>query len=243
MTRERRRPARQRTRPLPPEGRRLEATTWRVDELIPDPENVKAHPPGQVEQIASSITQLGFRDHIGIKPDGTIVEGEGRMLAAQYLGMEEVPVIVLHGFTEREYKLYAVAHNKFTLQTPHDAERVRAALTAIFIGTDEELDYQSLGFSNLDIDWSEVNRGADAPVETSRPRVVAGGTAGARSRGNSVRQHELVFGSPDEHRDFRTFIDRDILTDANKTMTATARLLAHWRDRRGTHERAAGIAE
>jgi ParB-like chromosome segregation protein Spo0J len=48
-----------------------------------------------VAQIAASIREFGFVNPILIAPDGRIIAGEARFLAAQSLGMPEVPVVVL----------------------------------------------------------------------------------------------------------------------------------------------------
>ena len=63
-----------------------------IDELTPDPNNAKAHPDWQIEQIAASIEQFGFDDPVGVWHDAdgrpVIVEGHGRVLAAKELGIE-----------------------------------------------------------------------------------------------------------------------------------------------------------
>ena len=72
------------------------AITYRsVDTLIPDRRNARTHPKRQVEQIAASIREFGFANPILIDPDGAIIAGHGRLLAAKALGLAEVPTIVL----------------------------------------------------------------------------------------------------------------------------------------------------
>jgi ParB family chromosome partitioning protein len=60
---------------------------------------IKEHPAHQIEQIAASIQAFGFNDPIAMEATGDIVEGVGRLLAAQKLGLETLPVICLPHLT------------------------------------------------------------------------------------------------------------------------------------------------
>ncbi|MGN0076231.1 MAG: ParB/Srx family N-terminal domain-containing protein [Parafannyhessea sp.] len=68
-------------------------------ELVPYAGNAKQHPDGQVDEICESIKEFGFSDPVGAwhDQDGSpiIVEGHGRVLAAQRLGLATVPVVWL----------------------------------------------------------------------------------------------------------------------------------------------------
>ena len=81
--------------------------------------NAKEHPEEQIEQIAESIKQFGFRDPIGIWR-GEIVEGHGRYLAAIKLGMDTVPVVYLDDLSDEERKAYALVHNQLTMNSGFD---------------------------------------------------------------------------------------------------------------------------
>lgn len=102
----------------------FEKSVMRTEELVPYSGNVKRHTEAQVDMIAASIEEFGFCDPIAVwhRPDGSpeIVEGHGRLLALQRLGMEEVPVIILDHLSESEKRAYAIAHNELTLSTGFD---------------------------------------------------------------------------------------------------------------------------
>ncbi|WP_417352171.1 ParB/Srx family N-terminal domain-containing protein [Gordonibacter pamelaeae] len=110
--------------------------------LVPYARNAKVHTNRQVEQIASSIEEFGFNDPVGVwdAPDGTIeiVEGHGRVLAAQKLGMQSVPVVRLDHMTDEQRRAYALVHNKLTLNTGWDFAALDAEM--------EELDFDFDGF-------------------------------------------------------------------------------------------------
>ena len=84
-----------------------------TDKLKPYEKNARKHKEKDIEAIMSSIQQFGFNDPIGIwGPDCLIVEGHGRLIAAQRLGMKTVPVIRLDHLTDEQRRAYALAHNK-----------------------------------------------------------------------------------------------------------------------------------
>ena len=78
------------------------AGVWRVTSapLIPSARNARTHSPAQVAEIAGSIREFGFTNPVLIDPDGGLIAGHGRVLAARQLGMPQVPTICLAGLSE-----------------------------------------------------------------------------------------------------------------------------------------------
>ena len=52
--------------------------------------NSKKHPKKQIEQVANSIKEFGFKQPIVIDKDNVVVVGHGRLEAAKLLGLKEV---------------------------------------------------------------------------------------------------------------------------------------------------------
>lgn len=71
-------------------------------ELKPYENNAKIHTDAQIEQIARSIQEFGMNDPIAVWKDNEIIEGHGRLLACQLLGIKEVPIIRLDGLTDEQ---------------------------------------------------------------------------------------------------------------------------------------------
>ena len=71
-----------------PEIKVVEVPTGR---LVPYANNAKMHSHLQVEQIANSIQEFGFNDPIAVwendRGEMEVVEGHGRVLAAQRLSL------------------------------------------------------------------------------------------------------------------------------------------------------------
>jgi hypothetical protein len=81
-------------------------------DLIPYARNAKLHNEQQIAQIAASIKEFGFNDPIEITVDNVIIAGHGRVLAAQKLGLTEVPVIVHSHLTDNQRKAYTLLNNR-----------------------------------------------------------------------------------------------------------------------------------
>lgn len=65
-----------------------------------------------VDAVAESIRQFGFRVPIVVDDAGVIVAGHTRLLAAQKLGLAEVPVHVARDLTPEQIRAYRIADNK-----------------------------------------------------------------------------------------------------------------------------------
>lgn len=136
-------------------GKRHE--TRKTAELTPYSRNSRTHSVEQVSQIAASIKEWGFTAPILIDELGVVLAGHGRLLAAQKIGMLEVPVIVADGWTEVQKRAYVIADNKLALNAGWDTGLLSSEFEAIkFDGFDLNL----TGF-----DAEEINKFLAVPVE------------------------------------------------------------------------------
>jgi hypothetical protein len=71
--------------------------------------NAHAHSKKQIAKIARSLRQFGFTVPIIVDEINVILAGHGRWLAAQHLGLELVPVVVLLGLSDAELRAYLPA--------------------------------------------------------------------------------------------------------------------------------------
>src|ERR1017187_2838864 len=120
----------------------IQIERWPVDRLVPSDGNPRTHSPEQVAQIASSIREFGFVNPILVGTDGGIIAGEGRLRAAQTLGMREVPVLVLAHLSAVQRRALAIADNQLALNAGRDEELVRIQLAAL---NDEDFDGNLIG--------------------------------------------------------------------------------------------------
>ena len=80
------------TAPWPADRVRVERRP--VATLKPFPRNARTHSDAQVAQVAASIKEWGWTFPVLIDSAGEIIAGHARVLAAQRLGLAEVPCIV-----------------------------------------------------------------------------------------------------------------------------------------------------
>lgn len=126
-----------------------------TDCLLPYAHNAKIHTDEQVSQIANSISEFGFNDPVGVwdGPAGTeIVEGHGRVLAAQRLGIDKVPVVRLDHLSDSQRRAYAHAHNQLTMTTGWDFAELEADMARL-----PEFDFADFGFEA----GEDLSRGFD----------------------------------------------------------------------------------
>ena len=96
-------------------------TRRKVLDLIPYARNSRTHSDEQVGQIAASIKEWGWTVPVLIDEAGGLLAGHGRVLAAQRLGIDEIPTMTAKGWTEAQKKAYVIADNKLALNAGWDA--------------------------------------------------------------------------------------------------------------------------
>lgn len=139
-----------------PREHRLQIEQMPVGRLIPYVRNARTHSADQIAQIAASIAEFGFTNPILIGEDDVIIAGHGRLMAAQQLGLPEVPVIVLDHLSEAQRRALVIADNRLAENAGWDQDLLRAELAAL---RDEEFDLDLLGFDEAALD--EILAGFD----------------------------------------------------------------------------------
>lgn len=126
----------------------------KVSDLIPYARNSRTHSDEQVAQIAASIREFGFLNPIIVDGENGIIAGHGRVMAAQKLGLAELPCIEASHLTDAQRKAYIIADNKLALNAGWDDELLRIELYELGeMGFDLEL----TGFSLDEIEELQVD--------------------------------------------------------------------------------------
>ena len=123
---------------------------WPTAKLVPYARNARAHSEAQVAQIAASIAEFGFTNPILAGSDGVIVAGHGRLAAAQKLGLQSVPVVVLDHLTPTQRRALVIADNRIAENATWDNELLRIELA----------DLQDAGF-DIDLTGFDADALAD----------------------------------------------------------------------------------
>ncbi len=139
-----------------------------IGDLKPYTGNAKLHPKEQIQQIKSSIKDFGFNDPIAVWKDNEIIEGHGRLIAAQELGMTEVPIIRLDDLTDQQRRAYMLAHNKLTMNSDFDLELLTKEIESII-----DFDMTDFGFDSL-LDDDTVVEDDYTPKVPEEPKAKLG---------------------------------------------------------------------
>jgi DNA modification methylase len=121
-----------------------------ITTLVPNPRNPNTHPEKQVQLLAKIIKNQGWRAPITVSNrSGFIVRGHGRLLAAQLLGVEQVPVDRQDYETEAEEWADLVADNRIA----ELAEMDTALLIDLVVELNaSEYDIELTGFDEKEIE-------------------------------------------------------------------------------------------
>jgi ParB-like chromosome segregation protein Spo0J len=130
-----------------------EMTNWPADKakrqktnsLIPYARNSRTHSEQQVSQIAASIKEWGWTTPVLVDEDGGIIAGHGRVLAAQKLGIDEVPTIVATGWTKTQKQAYVLADNQLPQNAGWDMDLLKVELQDL---DSEGFDLSLIGFDD-----------------------------------------------------------------------------------------------
>lgn len=115
-----------------------------INSIVPYARNSRTHSDEQVAQIAASIKEWGFTNPILIDVDGEIIAGHGRLMAAQKLGLTEIPCITAVGWTDAQKKAYVIADNKLALNAGWDESLLKVEFKEL---GDLNFDLELTGFS------------------------------------------------------------------------------------------------
>ncbi|MBQ1790085.1 MAG: ParB N-terminal domain-containing protein, partial [Oscillospiraceae bacterium] len=121
--------------------------------------NARKHADEDLATIRASVKEFGFRDPIAVwGPNNIIVEGHGRQIVAQEMGLKTVPVIRLDDMTDEQRRAYALVHNKTAEMSGWDFTELEAELAEL----EMDFDMSEFGFDDIQVGVSEHYTGQGA---------------------------------------------------------------------------------
>jgi len=130
-------------------NQQLEIIYRSMNDLVPYARNARTHSKEQVKQIAGSITEYGWTNPVLIDECGDLIAGHGRVMAAELLGLTDVPAIILPGLSAVQKQAYRIADNKLALNAGWDTELLKLEFAELL---DAQFDTGLTGFSLEEID-------------------------------------------------------------------------------------------
>jgi DNA modification methylase len=149
-----------------------------------DQQNPRLHSKKQIKQIARSVQTFGFNVPVLIDGKGQLIAGHGRALAAQLLGVTDVPTIRLEHLTEAQTRAFMIADNRLTENSVWDDRLLAEQLKALAgLELDFSVDVTGFEMSEIDLmieDLAPASRGKDDPADAipdfgTKPQVTRAG--------------------------------------------------------------------
>lgn len=146
-----------------------------LTKLRPSPVNARQHSQEQIDQIAGAIDEWGWTVPILADETGMILAGHGRFAAASYMGLDEVPVITVTGWTDDQKRAYVLADNQIALNATWDDKLFSMELADLQMIDPGWADV--IGFQITDLPTfagSTAGGGGEAYTPTYQPQTAAG---------------------------------------------------------------------
>ena len=118
--------------------------------------NSRTHSEHQIAQIAASIKEFGFLNPIIVDGESGIIAGHGRVMAAQKLGLDELPVVEARHLTDAQRKAYVLADNKLALNSGWDDEKLNFSIEEL---KSLDINLEILGWDTLPEFYDEPDYG------------------------------------------------------------------------------------
>jgi len=147
--------------------RRLEIISYPLAELKSDPANPHRHSKKQIRQIAKSISLFGFNVPVLVDAEGNVIAGDGRLLACDELGIDEVPTVCLDHLTPAQARAFRIADNKLTENATWDERLLGEQLRDLSLSS-LDFDIEVTGFEVGEIDLL-IEALEDTPATGSDP--------------------------------------------------------------------------
>lgn len=126
----------------------LEIFEIATEKVIPYARNPRRNEEA-IAKVAASIKEFGWRQPIVVDKDYVIIAGHTRLMAAQSLGLKEVPVHIAVDLTEAQVKAYRIADNRVGEEAEWDYDLLKLELEDL---GNSDIDLSLLGFDPEELD-------------------------------------------------------------------------------------------
>jgi DNA modification methylase len=199
-----------------------------LGQLKPNKRNARTHSKKQIQQIANSILRFGWTYPTLIDQDGNLIAGFGRYKAAQLLGLQEIPVIVMSGLSETEKRALALADNKIAANGGWDRAILAAELGELAnILPECNLNLEITGFDPAEIDalMGDLVDPEQDPADEI-PEIAREAVSHAGDLWQMGPQHRLKCGDARVSKNYRQLLAREcaamVFTDPPYNVTISS---------------------
>ena len=186
---------------------------WPTDKLIDYARNPRKNDHA-VEQMASVITEFGFRIPVVAKSSGELVDGHLRLKAARKLGLATVPVVLADDLSPAQIKAFRLLANRSATWAEWDDELLGLELTEL---QDAGFDLELTGFT--EDEWTELIAGDGDQEGLTDDDAVPEVTDSAISKPGDVwllGEHKVLCGDATKAEDYKVLLGDEL---ADMTVT------------------------
>ena len=183
-----------------------------LSELRPYPQNARRHSVKQIAKITASIRKFGWTNPILVDGTGQVIAGHGRLLAAQQLGLTEVPTLEIDHLSPAEIRAYRIADNRLAELADWDSELLALELGEL-AGMDLDFDLEVTGYETAELDFL-----LDSAGDTERPDPLDDFPTAAVERPPTTRLGDLWVLA-----DHRVLCGNALLPESYETLLASTR--------------------
>src|SRR5205085_4446189 len=90
----------------PRDTKTMNISSCPVERIIPYARNARRIPQKAVDKIAASLQEFGWQQPVVVDREYVIICGHARLLAANKLGLKQIPVHVAENLTPAQVKAY-----------------------------------------------------------------------------------------------------------------------------------------
>ena len=180
---------------------------FKPNSIKPYENNAKIHNEDQINALIKSISEFGFTNPVLIDEEQNCIAGHGRLLAAERMGLKEVPCRIIKGLTNEQKRALILADNKIAEMAEWDYDKLEMELSSI-----TDIDMSDFGF-DLEIDEHIEVQEDDYEIDEhipTEPRSVRGGLY-------KLGDHILMCGDSTDSQDVKTLLQDSkidlVLTD------------------------------
>ena len=118
----------------------------KIDKIIPYINNPRKNQ--NVDKVANSIKEFGFRQPLVVDKDYNIIVGHTRFQAAKQIGLKEVPIHIAN-LNKDQLKAYRIADNRVNQESEWDYQLLHNELKDLI---NEDYNMFTLGFEGLELE-------------------------------------------------------------------------------------------
>src|SRR5262245_41663266 len=190
-----------------------------IQDVKPNPRNAHVHSNRQIGEIVESIKAFGFVAPIVVDEHLNLIAGNGRLKAAERLGLTEIPAIELRGLSAARKRALALADNKICDNAGWDRERLALEVPELAeLLIQDGLDIGVTGFSSAELDQLQIDFEEDSsdPDDQMDPSWTRGALVSKRGSLWVLGPHRLLCG------DARSQFDLDRLMGSERAAMSFA---------------------